>query len=81
MLPLLGDVSQNTSAFVKAILDHPGVSKRQHILISSDYMSLGDYIQMWGKVTGKTCVYLKCSGEEYETFWPGFRDELAAQLS
>lgn len=66
MIPFVGDVSQNTGAFVRAILDHPKVSKGQYIMISSDYMSFGDYIQMWSKVTGKSCIYLKCSAEEYK---------------
>lgn len=81
MLPFVGDVSQNTGAFVRGILDHPNISKGSYILISSDYMSLGDYVQMWSKVTGKSCVYLKCSAEEYEALWPVFGDELTAQLS
>jgi hypothetical protein len=80
MLPFVGDVSQNIDAFVKAILDHSNVSRGQYILISGDYMSLGDYIQMRSKVTGKTCVYMKCSAEKYKTLWPGFGDQLTAQL-
>lgn len=70
LLPLAGEVSVNIGVFVKAIVSNPSKTLGKYVICKTEVMTNGDYIQLWGKVTGKRTQYLEVSFEEYDKLFP-----------
>jgi hypothetical protein len=79
-LPICGDAAVNTGVFVRQILNKPEVSlPGKYTSAQTDNFSHGHCLELFRKTTGKRATYIQCSLEEFDTLYPVWGNELAAQ--
>jgi len=78
---MAGDVTTNIGLFVAAILAHPSVSlPSKYALVTTKPITCENLIKAWGEVTGKDTAYIQVSPQAFDSLWPKFGAEIAAQL-
>lgn len=69
----IGDARANLGTFVRAALQQPSLTMGGRVVSAvTAQMTLGGWLEMWERATGKSVVFLKISQEDYERLWGGF---------
>lgn len=78
---MAGDVSVNIGIFVAAILARPNVSlPSKYALVMTEAVTCKYMIIAWAEATGKDTAYNQVSLQAFDSLWPKFGGEMAAQL-
>ncbi|KAL4756234.1 uncharacterized protein BDW70DRAFT_154367 [Aspergillus foveolatus] len=78
-VPLLGDEKVNAGLFVKAILEQPGKTLPGKIVSAVlEQRSIGDVVEVFGKVKGVQARCVKIDREVYRVLWPVWGNVLDA---
>lgn len=80
-LSVAGDISVNVGVVVKAIVSNPSKTLGgKYVLLEVQIISNGEYLQLWGKVTGRKVHYLQVSLEEYNKLFPKLGAEVVVSM-
>lgn len=80
-LSVAGDISVNVGVVVKAIVSNPSKTLGgKYVLLEVQIISNGEYLQLWGKVTGRKVHYLQVSLEEYNKLFPKWGAEVVVSM-
>lgn len=82
VVPISGDVENNTGLFVQAIVEHPEVSlPAKYVDIRTDDLSFEDMTKIWSDVTGKRGTYVAVPFDKFTTMWGAYGEEWGTQVA
>lgn len=77
----VGDPSVNIGVFVRAALAQPDKTlKGKYVFGNVETLSISEFLERWGTVTGKSTQYIQVASEEYCKLFPGYGAEMASML-
>ena len=76
----IGDISKNVGVFTSAILAQPQLTRKRYVLAYVEKSTMGEMLQTWGNVTGKSTAYVQTSLEEFDQVWPMWAREMGVMM-
>ncbi|KAL3442799.1 hypothetical protein BJX65DRAFT_321076 [Aspergillus insuetus] len=76
----IGDQRKNVGVFVEAILRQPLLTLGRYVLAEVETLTNEALLQRWGKVTGKSTVYIPSTLDAYNALFPAWGLEMGVML-
>ncbi|KAL9624903.1 MAG: hypothetical protein Q9160_000950 [Pyrenula sp. 1 TL-2023] len=82
VVPIAGDVENNTGLFVQAIVEHPEASlPAKYVDIRTDDLQFEEMTKIWSDVTGKRGTYVAAPADKFKAIWGAYGEEWGAQVA
>lgn len=76
----IADQRRNVGIFVEAILRQPALTRGRYVHAEVETLTNGELLERWGKVTGKSTVYVPSTLEAYNQLFPAWGLEMGVML-
>jgi hypothetical protein len=75
-----GDVSTNIGLFAKGVFEHSELTRGRFVLLETESMTAGEWLDLWGVVHGKTVDYVEVDEETIGRLFPGWGQGMHSQF-
>jgi uncharacterized protein YbjT (DUF2867 family) len=77
----IGDSRANVGHFVKAALDQPSRTQGGKVVLAhAEDTTVGEMLQTWAKVKGKTAQLVRVNDDDYNATWPMWGEEVGLMM-
>lgn len=76
-----GDQHTNVGRFIAGVVAHPELTlPGKAAVLFTEQMPLGDFLKLWGRVTGRETEFIQVSLEQYDRLWPVWGREMGMMM-
>jgi hypothetical protein len=75
-----GDAATNIGLFARSILENPQLTRGRFVLIETESMTAGEWLDSWAAVHGKTVDYVEVDEETIGRLFPGWGKAMHPQF-